>query len=55
LTAAEKSDFLDHLVAAMPELREQAEAYAVRRMSDEDRDAVAAMSNPRCAFWASRS
>ena len=42
LTAAEKSNLLDHLVTAMPELREQAEAHAVRRMSDEDQDAVAA-------------
>jgi hypothetical protein len=30
------------MLAAKPELREQAEAYAVGRMSDEDQDAVAA-------------
>jgi hypothetical protein len=42
LTAAEKSDLLDQLLAASPKLRKQAEAYAVGRMSDEDQDAVAA-------------
>jgi len=42
LTAAEKSDLLDQLLAAKPELRRQAEAYAVGRMSEEDQDAVAA-------------
>ncbi len=41
LTAAEKGDLLDHLLAARPDLREQAEAYAVGRMPTEDQDAVA--------------
>ena len=41
LTAAEKGDLLDRLLATQPELRKQAEAYAVERMSAEDQDAVA--------------
>ena len=41
LTPAEKGDLLDQLLAARPDLREQAEAYAVRRLSAEDQDAVA--------------
>ncbi|MHB8275581.1 MAG: hypothetical protein ACYDC9_12620 [Dermatophilaceae bacterium] len=41
LTAAEKGELLDQLLAARPDLWEQAEAYAVQRMSAEDRDAVA--------------
>ena len=41
LSAAEKGELLDHLLAARPDLREQVEAYAVGRMSAEDRDAVA--------------
>ena len=41
LTAAEKGDLLDRLLAARPELREQAEADALGRMSVEDQDAVA--------------
>lgn len=41
LSAAEKGALLDRLLAAQPELRAQVEAYAVERMSAEDRDAVA--------------
>ena len=41
LTAAEKGDLLDQLLVARRDLREQAEAYAVGRMSTEDQDVVA--------------
>jgi len=41
LTAAEKGELLDELLAARPQLREQAEALAARHMSDEDRVRVA--------------
>lgn len=41
LSAAEKAIVLDELLAARPELRERAEAYAARLMSHEDRTAVA--------------
>jgi len=41
LSAAEKATVLDELLAARPELREPAEAYAVQVMTDADRSAVA--------------
>jgi hypothetical protein len=41
LSAAEKGELLDQLLAAQPQLRVQVEAYAVGRLSAEDRDAVA--------------
>src|SRR6266568_3775215 len=41
LSAAEKASVLDELLAARPELRESAEAYAVQVMTDADRSAVA--------------
>jgi hypothetical protein len=41
LTLAEKGELLDELLTARPELREQAEALAGRRLVDEDRSAVA--------------
>jgi hypothetical protein len=41
LSAAEKATVLDHLLAARPELREPAEAYAAQLMSHEDRTEVA--------------
>ena len=41
LTGPEKGELLDQLLATRPDLRKQAEAYAVQRMSTEDRDAVA--------------
>ena len=41
LSAAEKATVLDELLAAQPELREPAEAYAVQVMTDADRSAVA--------------
>ena len=37
LSAAEKAAVLDELVAARPDLREPAEAYAVQVMTDADR------------------
>jgi hypothetical protein len=42
LTSAEKGELLGELLAARPELREQAEALVERRLVDEDRSAVAA-------------
>jgi hypothetical protein len=41
LSAAEKAAVLDELLAARPDLREPAEAYAVQVMTDADRSAVA--------------
>jgi hypothetical protein len=41
LTVAEKGELLEELLTARPDLREQAEALAVRRLVDEDRSAVA--------------
>ena len=41
LSAAEKATVLDELLAARPDLREPAEAYAIRVMTDADRLAVA--------------
>jgi hypothetical protein len=41
LSAAEKTTVLDELLAARPDLREQAEAYAFQVMTDADRLAVA--------------
>ena len=41
LSAAEKATVLDELLAARPELREPAEAYAIQVMTDADRSAVA--------------
>jgi hypothetical protein len=41
LSAAEKAAVLDELLAARPDLREPAEACAVRIMTDADRSAVA--------------
>jgi hypothetical protein len=41
LTAAEEGDLLDQLLAARPDRREHAGAYAVQRMSTEDQNAVA--------------
>jgi len=41
LSVAEKATVLDELLAARPDLREQAEAYAVQVMRDTDRSAVA--------------
>jgi hypothetical protein len=41
LSAAEKGELLDQLLAGRPDLRSQAEAYAVERMAAEDRDVVA--------------
>jgi len=41
LSAAEKAAVLDELLAARPDLREPAEAYAVQVMADTDRSAVA--------------
>jgi hypothetical protein len=41
LSAAEKASVLDELLAARPDLRESAEAYAVQVMTDTDRSAVA--------------
>lgn len=41
LSAAEKASVLDELLAARPDLREAAEAHAVRLVSTEDRTAVA--------------
>ena len=41
LSAAEKAAVLDALLAARPDLREPAEAYAVQVMTDADRVAVA--------------
>src|SRR5258708_12211361 len=41
LSAAEKATVLDELLAARPELREPAEAYAVQVLTDADRSAVA--------------
>jgi hypothetical protein len=41
LSAAEKAAVLDELLAARPDLREPAEAYAVQVMTDVDRAAVA--------------
>ena len=41
LSAAEKAAVLDELLAARPDLREPAEAYAVQVMTDTDRSAVA--------------
>lgn len=41
LTLTEKGYLLDELLAARPDLREQAEGLAERRMADEDRLAVA--------------
>ena len=42
LTLGEKGELLDQVLAAAPELREQVEELAQRRLADEDRDAVAA-------------
>lgn len=41
LSAAEKAAVLDELLAARPDLREPAEAYAGQVMSGADRSAVA--------------
>ena len=41
LSAAEKAAVLDELLAALPDLRQPAEAYAAQVMSDADRSAVA--------------
>jgi hypothetical protein len=41
LTVDEKAAVLEHLLAARPELREPAEAYAASLMTDKDRCAVA--------------
>jgi hypothetical protein len=41
LAPHEKAAVLEHLLAAQPELREPAEAFAVSLVSDEDRSAVA--------------
>src|SRR5260370_38633589 len=41
LAAGEKATVLDELLAARPDLRETAEAYAVQVMTDADRSAVA--------------
>ncbi len=41
LSAAEKATVLDELLAARPDLRELAEAYAAQVMTDADRSAVA--------------
>jgi len=41
LSAAEKATVLDELLAARPELREPAEAYAIQVLTDADRSAVA--------------
>lgn len=41
LSAAEKATVLDELLAARPELREPAEAYAVQVMTDADQSAAA--------------
>lgn len=41
LSLAEKGEVLDGLLAARPDLLAQAEAFAVGRMSAEDRDVVA--------------
>ena len=41
LSAAEKAAVLDELLAARPDLREPAEAYAVQVTTDTDRSAVA--------------
>jgi hypothetical protein len=41
LSAAEKATVLDELLAARPDLRERAEAYAVQLMTDAGRSAVA--------------
>jgi hypothetical protein len=41
LTLTEKGELLDELLTARPELREQAEALAGRRLVDADRSAVA--------------
>jgi len=40
LSAAEKATVLDELLAARPDLREPAKAYAVQLMTDADRSAV---------------
>ncbi len=42
LTLGEKGELLDQVLAAAPELREQVEELAQRRLADEDRAAVAA-------------
>jgi len=42
LSAAEKANVLDELLAARPELREPVERYAAAHLSSEDRGAVAA-------------
>ena len=39
LSAAEKATVLDELLAARPDLRELAEAYAAQVMTDADRSA----------------
>jgi hypothetical protein len=41
LSAAEKATVLDELLAARPDLRQPAEAYAAQVMTDADRSAVA--------------
>ena len=41
LSTAEKAAVLDELLAARPDLREPAEAYAAQVMTDADRSAVA--------------
>jgi hypothetical protein len=41
LSAAEKATVLDELLAARPDLREPAEAYAAQLMKGADRSAVA--------------
>ena len=41
LSAAEKATVLDELLAARPDLREPAEAYAAQAMTNTDRSAVA--------------
>ena len=41
LSAAEKAAVLDELLAARPDLRQPAEAYAAQVMSGADRSAVA--------------
>ena len=41
LTAPEKADLLDRLLAAQPQLRAQAEALAVERMASDDQAEIA--------------
>lgn len=55
LSAAEKAAVLDELLAARPDLREPAEAYAAQLMTDADRVAVADDVESACRAGTSRN